>query len=299
MNSNLEIIQPSETSFHIKSAKFICRPCNRQFSCINPENGRAACPRCENYSTEMLQNAQQAPIEVAQPSISQTNTQQSQPQPQRIQIIRQTIYRPGQTLVIETIQPEINQSAAQGNNGFGLGNLFGLGGLPNLFGGINQPLNQTRNPSDLFGNQQQTQQTSQGQQGIYVPLEFLLLSNPMMFYNAGDYERLIQEFLRNDPNNHGPAPASEQSINKLKEFEFASGICKNSECSVCQDDYKTGDKCVSLPCEHNYHKDCVVEWLKRHDSCPICRKPISTPSKQQASDRMEEEVPHQSQQAGF
>ena len=304
MNNSQEIIQPSETSFHIRSAKFLCRPCNRQFSSVNPENGRAACPRCESYSNVMLQDAQQSAIQTADLSTQQTSSQQqqqqtqSQPQQSRnMSFIRQTIYRPGQTIIIQTMVPEmqVNDQQTNQNTGFNFANMFN--GLAGAFGGFNQQSNQTGNPSDLFGeaNQQPQQpQPQQFQQGFAPsPFDFFFLPTPMMFFNTNDYERIIQEFLRNDPNNYGPAPASDQSINSLKNFEYNTGACKNTECSICQDEYKAGDKCVALPCEHNYHKDCVVEWLTRHDSCPICRKSIS---KQANTDKMEEEIPQPQRQ---
>lgn len=29
-----------------------------------------------------------------------------------------------------------------------------------------------------------------------------------------------------------------------------------------------------LPCKHWFHENCVVMWLKEHNTCPICRTPI-------------------------
>jgi len=50
-------------------------------------------------------------------------------------------------------------------------------------------------------------------------------------------------------------------------------------CSVCQSNYEVNDNVNKLPCDHCFHKDCVNEWLDRHNSCPICRKSIWTTKK--------------------
>ena len=34
------------------------------------------------------------------------------------------------------------------------------------------------------------------------------------------------------------------------------------ECRVCLNGYKTGDTLALLSCKHEYHKDCIKEWLK-------------------------------------
>lgn len=86
--------------------------------------------------------------------------------------------------------------------------------------------------------------------------------------------RIIEEFLRNDPNRYGPPPASEESVNKLKEIIFNEETCPAKDCSVCQEDYKNGENLLVLPCEHTFHKDCVKKWLSMHNSCPACRKPL-------------------------
>ncbi len=42
----------------------------------------------------------------------------------------------------------------------------------------------------------------------------------------------------------------------------------------CQEDFKTGDTLHFMPCDHAYHKDCLLNWLKLHNSCPNCRAEI-------------------------
>jgi len=89
-----------------------------------------------------------------------------------------------------------------------------------------------------------------------------------------DYEAIIEAFLNNDPNKYGPPPAEEESIKKLEEVNYCGDNEKCVCCTVCQEEYKAEDKLVKLPCDHYYHKDCVVEWLSRHNACPMCRKAI-------------------------
>lgn len=36
----------------------------------------------------------------------------------------------------------------------------------------------------------------------------------------------------------------------------------SNECPVCKDDFSIGDEVKKLPCEHIFHPDCVVTWLK-------------------------------------
>ncbi|CAJ1956847.1 unnamed protein product [Cylindrotheca closterium] len=48
----------------------------------------------------------------------------------------------------------------------------------------------------------------------------------------------------------------------------------DDECSICLECYKPGEAiCVAKAdtCNHVFHKACLVEWLKNHDCCPLCR----------------------------
>ena len=47
-----------------------------------------------------------------------------------------------------------------------------------------------------------------------------------------------------------------------------------NDCTICLDAYKHMQAICGLPCGHNYHNECIVQWLTRgNHCCPICRWP--------------------------
>ncbi len=48
-----------------------------------------------------------------------------------------------------------------------------------------------------------------------------------------------------------------------------------NQCSICLEDItsKALDE-KQLNCSHNFHKQCVDEWLKTNKTCPLCRTPV-------------------------
>ncbi|KDD73481.1 hypothetical protein H632_c2131p0, partial [Helicosporidium sp. ATCC 50920] len=54
------------------------------------------------------------------------------------------------------------------------------------------------------------------------------------------------------------------------------------ECSICCDDYRSGDVLRVLPsCGHRFHLECVDRWFlsiadsDRAAACPLCNAPLS------------------------
>ncbi|KAH7674766.1 Zinc finger RING/FYVE/PHD-type protein [Dioscorea alata] len=43
------------------------------------------------------------------------------------------------------------------------------------------------------------------------------------------------------------------------------------KCSICQEDYVSGEEIGSLACEHRYHVACIHQWLRLKNWCPICK----------------------------
>lgn len=46
----------------------------------------------------------------------------------------------------------------------------------------------------------------------------------------------------------------------------------DSECIICLIEFKKNDMLTSFDCSHNYHFDCITEWLTVKPDCPCCRR---------------------------
>ncbi|KAL5280944.1 RNF115.2 family protein [Megaselia abdita] len=43
------------------------------------------------------------------------------------------------------------------------------------------------------------------------------------------------------------------------------------DCIICREDIRINGTGSCIPCGHIYHAECLIPWLKSHQSCPICR----------------------------
>ena len=72
-------------------------------------------------------------------------------------------------------------------------------------------------------------------------------------------------------------PTSKSFIEKMK-YIAGTDIMDKKQCQVCFDNFKDEDKIAKLPCKHLYHKDCILPWLEKHNTCPVCRHELPTDS---------------------
>ncbi|XP_028778707.1 probable E3 ubiquitin-protein ligase RHC1A [Neltuma alba] len=99
---------------------------------------------------------------------------------------------------------------------------------------------------------------------------------------APGLEAFIQQLTMND--HRGPPPASHSSIDAMPTIKITRAhLRSDSQCPVCQEKFELGTEARQMPCNHIYHSDCIVPWLVRHNSCPVCR--IELPPPGQGSSR--------------
>ena len=46
------------------------------------------------------------------------------------------------------------------------------------------------------------------------------------------------------------------------------------DCSVCLDTFDPGDEITCLPCNHEFHKECIERWLRQKNVCVFCNAPF-------------------------
>lgn len=39
-------------------------------------------------------------------------------------------------------------------------------------------------------------------------------------------------------------------------------------------DLEVGDRVLTLPCFHMFHKNCIDDWFKKDKTCPLCKLEI-------------------------
>ncbi len=49
-----------------------------------------------------------------------------------------------------------------------------------------------------------------------------------------------------------------------------------NQCSICIEAFIEAENIKILPCLHQFHSNCVDDWLMRKTTCPVCKYDIAT-----------------------
>ncbi|KFP86150.1 PREDICTED: E3 ubiquitin-protein ligase RNF6 [Apaloderma vittatum] len=90
--------------------------------------------------------------------------------------------------------------------------------------------------------------------------------------------RLAHFFLLNeDDDDDRLRGLTKEQIDNLSTRNYGDVHAENEiskTCSVCINEYVTGNKLRQLPCMHEFHIHCIDRWLSENSTCPICRQPV-------------------------
>ncbi|KAL2520928.1 RING/U-box superfamily protein [Forsythia ovata] len=67
----------------------------------------------------------------------------------------------------------------------------------------------------------------------------------------------------------------ESILRRLKQRKYVDvrtqGQVESEPCCICQEEYKDEDDLGKLECGHDFHKECIKQWLMHKNICPICK----------------------------
>ena len=103
--------------------------------------------------------------------------------------------------------------------------------------------------------------------------------------NTTNYYETVHSTVRNNEQyatQHGSKPIKDESLSKLKQFKLSNKYCKKGKdgnyelpsCCICLSEIKKGKETILLDCGHMFHSKCCVNWLKKNNTCPMCRHEI-------------------------
>ncbi len=181
--------------------------------------------------------------------------------------------------------------------------MFVVPSSPPFRSGQHHPIRSNMPPPFALGQQQQQQQQGGGSgQGIQNVLNQVLSSIGLLnngvrtttqtttfgggSITVGDYafgnmddvlNQLLQVHVKQKPR------TSKTFIENLKHIEISEDDlheCVSEGCAVCKDQFEKKQIAHKLPCGHTYHRDCILPWIKTHNTCPVCRHelPSEAPS---------------------
>jgi len=89
--------------------------------------------------------------------------------------------------------------------------------------------------------------------------------------NNRTYEQVLQESFETQPEIE-----KTDHIVEVESYNYSEIKDKidDKDCCICLNDFDDECEVSILNCNHVLHKDCMIEWGKYKQSCPVCREEV-------------------------
>lgn len=253
--------------------KYWCFSCNKPCQIIKAiEDGDEVyqCSFCKNSFVEEMEN-----------NFNQNETQsQNQPQPQsqasiNIRIINNTSNNTRAQNLQRNNQPHQSQDQYGMNNTL----LF----LPSTVNYVqmnseNFMSSMVNSIGSLFNNMSPAFNNILNSLGLNNP------NNGLMSFldnhnNDFQFNNLVNILMSFDIGSNRHPPASDRAIQNLKKIEILESNIndfKNLTCNICLENFEIGNILRVLECNHEFHENCILTWLKKNNTCPVCRHELES-----------------------
>jgi len=165
-----------------------------------------------------------------------------------------------------------NESVTRGAlTGAGLGLTAGF--LVDEFTELNRETERLRMNMDRLNGRQQSSHIRHFQDGdVFEELHRILSSFPL---ELGDMSiPRQQQGMREEDLAALPSHTFKATRNNgtgTNQSNNSSSSADQQQCAVCLQAYETGETVRTLPCFHQFHAQCVDQWLRQNRKCPVCK----------------------------
>ncbi|XP_078148396.1 putative E3 ubiquitin-protein ligase RHB1A isoform X1 [Carex rostrata] len=82
----------------------------------------------------------------------------------------------------------------------------------------------------------------------------------------------VQEVLSRSPDNPDTGQDLEKSDckEKAKQMESLPLAEDEDDCPICLEEYDKENPRYFTRCEHEFHLACLLDWMERSETCPVC-----------------------------
>ena len=97
--------------------------------------------------------------------------------------------------------------------------------------------------------------------------------------NDFQFNNLVNIIMSFESSMHGNPPASQRAIDNLPKIEVNNDNInkfKDITCNICLEGFQKGNILRVLECNHEFHENCIITWLKSRNTCPVCRHELES-----------------------
>ena len=66
-------------------------------------------------------------------------------------------------------------------------------------------------------------------------------------------------------------PNVSQIDKKTISYEELLNNDEDNDCTICLEEFNNDEEIIKLKCNHLFHLKCIDDWIKKNQSCPLCR----------------------------
>lgn len=108
----------------------------------------------------------------------------------------------------------------------------------------------------------------------FITITFFSIRGNLGNYVFGEqnFENLITSLLNNFEQSQGLRKEDAKRVPETKVTQ--KHVDNGAQCTTCMDIFVLDETVCQLNCSHIFHKQCIVPWLERQKTCPICRQEV-------------------------